>query len=164
MPSNITPKITPFLWFDNNAEEAASFYVGIFKDSRVLSISRYGDAGPGPKGSAMTVAFELAGQRFTGLNGGPHFKFTEAVSFVVSCDTQAEIDEYWEKLTAQGGMPSQCGWLKDRFGLSWQVVPSILPELLTNPGGGGSVMQALMQMGKLDIAMLKAAADGRSSL
>jgi predicted 3-demethylubiquinone-9 3-methyltransferase (glyoxalase superfamily) len=153
--------ISPFLWFDNNAEEAVAFYTGTFKNARVLNTSRYGDHGPGPKGSVMTIGFELAGQQFTALNGGPHFKFNEAISFVVNCDTQAEIDTYWDKLTAQGGKPLQCGWLKDRFGLSWQIVPSILAELVKDPVKGPRVMKALMQMVKLDIAALKAAADGR---
>lgn len=135
-PPTLTQKITPFLWFDKNAEEAVAFYTSIFKNSRVLTVARYGDGAPLPKGTVMTIAFELAGQQFTALNGGgggPHFKFTEAVSFVVSCDTQAEIDEYWEKLTAQGGSPVQCGWLKDRFGLSWQVIPTGMEELFADP-------------------------------
>ena len=150
-------KITPFLWFDANAEEAVAFYTSIFKSSRVGSVSRYGEGGPGPKGSVMTIAFELAGQPFIALNGGPMFKFNESVSFVVNCDTQAEIDEYWEKLTSQGGAPVKCGWLKDRFGLSWQIVPTILTELVNDAAKGGRVMQALMQMTKLDIAKLKQA-------
>jgi len=154
-------KITPFLWFDTNAEEAVDFYTSIFPDSRKLSVSHYGEGGPMPKGTAMTVGFELAGRRYTALNGGPHFKFNEAVSFVVNCDTQAELDAYWEKLTSGGGKPVQCGWLKDRFGLSWQIVPTILPQLVGKPGAGGRVMQALMQMVKLDIAKLQAAADGK---
>ena len=112
------PKITPFLWFDNQAEEAANFYVSIFKNSKIVNVSRYGEAGPGPKGSAMTVVFQLDGQEFIALNGGPHFRFTEAISFAVDCKTQQEVDEYWEKLSA-GGKPGQCGWLKDKYGLSW---------------------------------------------
>jgi predicted 3-demethylubiquinone-9 3-methyltransferase (glyoxalase superfamily) len=155
-------KITPFLWFNAQAEEAANFYVSIFKNSKIVTVTRYGDAGPGPKGSAMTVAFELDGQRFTALNGGPHFTFNEAISFVVQCETQAEIDEYWSKLSAGGGSPGQCGWLKDKYGLSWQVVPKELPALLTgDPARSNRVMQALMKMTKLDIAALKAAADGQ---
>jgi predicted 3-demethylubiquinone-9 3-methyltransferase (glyoxalase superfamily) len=156
-----SPRISPFLWFDNNAEEAANFYVSIFPNSRITGSSRYGDTGAGPKGSVMTVSFELDGQKFTALNGGPHFKFNEAISFVVNCDTQAEIDRYWEKLTSGGGKPVQCGWLKDRFGLSWQIVPSILPELAKDPVKGPRVMKALLQMVKLDIAALKAAGDAR---
>jgi predicted 3-demethylubiquinone-9 3-methyltransferase (glyoxalase superfamily) len=152
-------KITPFLWFDNNAEEAVNLYTSIFKDSKILTTSRYGDAGPGPKGSVMTMSFELHGQNFTALNGGPHFTFTEAISFVVNCETQEEIDEYWEKLLQDGGKPSQCGWLKDRFGLSWQIVPTILGELMKDPAKAGRVMKALMPMVKLDIATLKAAAE-----
>ncbi|MBX3381152.1 MAG: VOC family protein [Phycisphaeraceae bacterium] len=162
MPSVHSQKITPFLWFDSNAEEAAAFYTAVFKDSRITMVTRYGDSGPGPKGSAMTVAFELAGQKFTALNGGPHFKFTEAISFVVSCDSQAEIDEYWERLTADGGKPVQCGWLKDKFGLSWQIVPSILPELLTDHDKSERVMKVLMEMGKLNIARLQEAADSQA--
>src|SRR6266404_5287087 len=127
-------KITTFLWYDDKAEEAANFYASIFNNSRVVSVTRYSEAGAQaagrPKGSAMTVEFELEGQKFVGLNGGPHFKFTEAVSFVVNCETQEEVDYFWEKLTADGGAESQCGWLKDKYGLSWQVVPAILPELL----------------------------------
>src|ERR1700682_2480570 len=119
----IMQKITPFLWFDNNAEEAVKFYVSIFKNSKIVSVARYGDAGPGPKGAVMTVAFQLEGQEFIALNGGPLFKFNESISFVVNCETQAEIDEFWEKLS-EGGEKSRCGWLKDKFGLSWQVVPT----------------------------------------
>lgn len=162
MPSVHSQKITPFLWFDSNAEEAAAFYTAIFKDSRITMVTRYGDSGPGPKGSAMTVAFELEGQKFTALNGGPHFKFTEAISFVVSCDSQAEIDEYWERLTADGGKPVQCGWLRDKFGLSWQIVPSILPELLKDHDKSERVMKVLMEMGKLNIARLQEAADSQA--
>lgn len=157
---NFSQKITPFLWFDTNAEEAAKFYTSIFPNSRIGAITHYGDGPPLPKGTVMTVAFELAGQHFTALNGGPVFKFNESVSFVVSCDNQAEIDDYWEKLTARGGQPVACGWLKDRFGLSWQIVPTILPDLVKG-AHGGRVMQALMQMTKLDIAQLKAAAEDR---
>jgi predicted 3-demethylubiquinone-9 3-methyltransferase (glyoxalase superfamily) len=150
--------ITPFLWFNDNAEEAANFYLSVFKDGKISKVARYGEAGPGPAGSVMTIEFELRGQRFLGLNGGPHFKFTEAVSFVVSCETQQEIDDYWEKLSA-GGSKSQCGWLKDRFGLSWQVVPSVLGDLATAKDAkkSQSMMKAMMTMTKLDIAQLKKA-------
>ena len=154
-------KITPFLWFDNQAEEAANFYVSVFKNSKVLSVIRYGDAGPGPKGSVMTVAFELEGQKFTALNGGPLFKFTEAVSFVVNCESQEEVDYFWEKLTADGGRESQCGWLKDKYGLSWQIVPTRLIELLQDKDAAKSqrVMQAMLQMKKIDISKLEQAAE-----
>ena len=154
-------KIHPFLWFDNQAEEAMNFYVSIFKNSKIGKVVRYGDAGPGPKGSAMTATFELEGQQFTALNGGPHFKFTEAISFVVDCNSQEEVDELWEKLSA-GGQPGQCAWLKDKFGLSWQIVPSVLVELLSNPDPAKSkrVMEAMMKMTKIDIAKLKQAAQG----
>jgi predicted 3-demethylubiquinone-9 3-methyltransferase (glyoxalase superfamily) len=156
------PKITPFLWFDNSAEEAAKFYTSIFKNSKLGSIHRYGDAGAGPKGTVMTASFFLEGQEFVGLNGGPLFKFTEAVSFVVRCDTQEEVDEYWEKLSASG-QKSQCGWLKDKFGLSWQVVPNILIELAgdKDPAKGQRVMKAVLQMTKIDIQKLKDAYDGK---
>ncbi len=154
-------KIHPFLWFDNQAEEAMNFYVSIFKNSKIGKVVRYGDAGPGPKGSAMTATFELEGQQFTALNGGPHFKFSEAISFVVDCKSQEEVDELWEKLSA-GGQPGQCAWLKDKFGLSWQIVPSVLVELLSNPDPAKSkrVMEAMMKMTKIDIAKLKQAAQG----
>jgi len=154
-------KITPFLWFDNQAEEAMNFYVSIFKNSKTLSCTRYGDAGPGPKGTVLVASFELDGQEFMALNGGPRFKFTEAVSFVVNCETQAEIDEMWAKLSA-GGEESQCGWLKDKFGLSWQVVPPILSKLMQDkdPQKSNRVMQALLQMKKIDIATLQRAYDG----
>ncbi len=156
-------KITPFLWFDNQAEEAANFYVSVFKNSKVLGVSRYGEAGPGPKGSAMTVSFELNGQQFTALNGGPaHFGFSEAISFYVDCETQAEVDELWEKLTA-GGEPGPCGWLKDKYGLSWQIVPKTLIQLLgdKDPAKANRTMQAMLKMSKLDIAELQRAYDGR---
>jgi len=155
-------KINPFLWYDDNAEEAANFYVSIFKNSKVVSVARYGEAGPGPKGSAMTVAFELDGQKFVALNGGPHFKFTEAVSFVVNCTSQEEVDYFWEKLLEGGGKESQCGWLKDKYGLSWQITPTILPELLQDkdPEKANRVMQAMMKMVKIDIETLKRAAEG----
>jgi len=154
-------KITPFLWFDNNAEEAAQFYTSIFKNSKILNVSRYGDAGPGPKGSVMVVNFQLEGQQFTGLNGGPLFKFSEAFSFVVNCETQQEIDEYWHKLTSGGGKESACGWLKDKFGFSWQIVPTALGRLMSDPKQANRVMQALLQMKKLDIARLEEAAEGK---
>ncbi|HKA57678.1 MAG TPA: VOC family protein [Gemmatimonadales bacterium] len=152
--------ITPFLWFDTQAEEAANFYISIFKNSRILHVSRYGDAGPGPKGSAMVVNFQLAGQEFTALNGGPRFKFSEAFSFVVNCENQREIDEYWTRLTADGGQESMCGWLKDKFGFSWQILPIELGRLMTDkdPRKANRVMEALLKMRKLDVAALKAAA------
>jgi predicted 3-demethylubiquinone-9 3-methyltransferase (glyoxalase superfamily) len=155
-------KITPFLWFDNQAEEAARFYVSIFKDSRIVSVTRYGDAGPGPRGSAMTVRFELAGQEFIALNGGPHFKFTEAISFSVNCKTQEEVDEFWTKLS-EGGQEAQGGWLKDRYGLSWQINPTILGEMLSDPDPekSKSAMAAMLQMKKIDIGGLKRAVDQR---
>jgi predicted 3-demethylubiquinone-9 3-methyltransferase (glyoxalase superfamily) len=151
-------KITPFLWFDNRAEEAVNFYVSIFKHSRVIGISRYGEAGPGPKGTVMTATFELEGQEFMALNGGPEFKFTEAISFFVNCETQAEIDELWEKLSA-GGEKGPCGWLKDRYGVSWQIVPTALGEMLSDPDPEKSkrVTQAMLQMKKLDINALRQA-------
>ena len=155
-------RITPFLWFDNQAEEAMNFYVSIFKNSKVLEVIRNGDGGPGPKGSVMTAAFELDGQKFTALNGGPQFKFTEAVSFVVNCDTQEEIDYYWEKLSTDGGQEGQCGWVKDKYGLSWQVVPAGLQKLMSrNQETADRVTQAIMQMTKLDISTLESAAKGR---
>ncbi len=155
-------KITPFLWFDNQAETAAQFYTSIFKNSKILHVSRYGDAGPGPKGGVMVVNFQLAGQEFTALNGGPRFTFSEAFSFVVNCENQREIDEYWSKLTADGGQESMCGWLKDKFGFSWQIVPTVLGTLMgdKDPKKANRVMQALLQMKKLDIAKLTAAAQG----
>jgi predicted 3-demethylubiquinone-9 3-methyltransferase (glyoxalase superfamily) len=151
-------KITPFLWFDANAEEAVNFYVSVFPQSRIVSMSRYGDAGPGPKGQVMSATFELAGQRFMALNGGPHFKFTEAISFFVNCETQAELDALWTKLL-QGGKAQQCGWLKDQFGLSWQIVPSVLGPMLQDkdPARSKRVMQAMLKMVKLDILALKQA-------
>ena len=147
------PRITPFLWFDSNAEEAVEFYLSIFKNSRRLDQVRKTDDVPGPKVGVLTIAFELDGQRFTALNGGPTFKFTEAISFVVRCDSQAEVDEYWSKLSA-GGNESQCGWLKDKFGLSWQIVPARLPELIKHP----KAMQAMLKMKKIEIAELEKAA------
>ena len=157
-------KITPFLWFDDKAEEAVNFYVSIFKNSKVGSISRYGEDGAAvsgrPKGSAMTVAFQLEGQEFTALNGGPHFKFTEAISFVVNCETQEEVDKLWEQLSA-GGEKSRCGWLKDKFGVSWQITPTALGELLHDKDAAraGRVMQAMLQMDKINIQGLKQAAE-----
>ena len=156
----IKQRITPCLWFDGQAEEAAYFYASVFDNSRITAVSRYGDAGPGPKVSVMTIGFELDGQAFTGLNGGPQFKFTEAISLIVNCETQAELDHCWEKLSA-GGQEVQCGWLKDKFGVSWQIVPAALWELVQDkdPVKSQRVMAALMQMTKLDIAKLKQAYD-----
>lgn len=157
-------KITPFLWFDNQAEEAAKFYVSIFDNSTIRSVTRYGDAGAQasgrPSGSVMTVAFELEGQRFTALNGGPLFKFNEAISLVVHCDTQEEVDELWSRL-AWGGKEQPCGWLKDRYGLSWQIVPEALIELLSDrdPKRSQRVMQAMLQMKKIDVEGLQQAYD-----
>ncbi len=153
-------KITTFLWFDSQAEEAANYYVSIFKNSKILGMSHYGDAGPGPKGSVLVVDFQLDGQRFMALNGGPTFKFTEAISLMVNCETQREIDDMWEKLSA-GGEKSQCGWLKDKYGLSWQVVPTILNQLLENdPEKANRVMKEVMKMNKLDIKRMQQAYDG----
>ena len=154
-------KITPFLWFDDKAEEAANFYVSIFKNSKIGKVVRYGEGAPAPKGTVMTVTFELDGQEFYALNGGPHFKFTEAVSFFVNCETQQEVDELWEKLSA-GGKKDRCGWLKDKYGLSWQIVPSILGKLMhgSDPEKSKRVMQAMMKMDKLDIQKLQEAYDG----
>jgi predicted 3-demethylubiquinone-9 3-methyltransferase (glyoxalase superfamily) len=153
-------KITPCLWFDNNGEEAAEFYTSIFKNSKIKNISRYGDAAAKatgrPKGSALTVAFELDGQDFTALNGGPMYKFNEAISFHVSCDTQDELDYFWNKLSDGGDANAQrCGWLKDKFGVSWQIIPSMLGELLSNPATSEKAMKAMMQMKKLDIETLR---------
>ncbi len=158
----ISQTITPFLWFDTQAEEAANFYTSIFKDSSVDSVTRYSEAGPRPVGSVMTVAFRLNGQSFTALNGGPHYKFTEAISFVVHCETQEEVDHLWTELTA-GGQEVQCGWLKDKYGLCWQIVPNALLEMIKDPDvqRKGRVMKAMFQMKKLDIAVLEAAYQGR---
>ena len=155
-----TRKITPFLWFDHQAEEAATFYTSVFKNSKIETVTRYGDAGPGLKGSVMTIAFELDGQKFVALNGGPHYQFTPAISFVVNCEEQEEVDYYWEKLTA-GGQEIQCGWLVDKYGVSWQIVPKALVEMLTDkdPARSRRVMKAMFQMKKIDIAGLKAAYD-----
>jgi len=154
-------KITPFLWFDNQAEEAMNFYVSIFKNSKVGKISHYGDAGPGPKGTVMSATFQLEGQEFFALNGGPQFPFTPAISFFVDCKTQEEVDELWEKLSA-GGKTNRCGWLQDKYGLSWQIIPSVLTELLRDrdPEKSKRVMQAMLQMSKIDIAGLKRAYEG----
>jgi predicted 3-demethylubiquinone-9 3-methyltransferase (glyoxalase superfamily) len=154
-------KITNFLWFNDNAEEAANFYTSVFKNSKILNITRYGEPGPGPKGSVMTVDFELDGQKFVALNGGPTFKFTEAISLMVNCDTQEEIDYFWEKLS-EGGAKVECGWVKDKFGLSWQVVPAILDQLLVGADQEKTdrVMKAVMTMKKLDLKQLEEAARG----
>jgi predicted 3-demethylubiquinone-9 3-methyltransferase (glyoxalase superfamily) len=155
-------KITTYLWFDGNAEEAAKHYTSIFKNSKILSVARYGEAGPGPKGTAMVVTFQLEGQEFIALNGGPQFKFTEAISLLVNCDTQAEVDELWSRLTA-GGQESQCGWLKDKFGLSWQIIPSALLTMIQDkdPEKSKRVMEAMLKMKKIDIATLKQAYEQR---
>lgn len=154
-------KITTFLWFDNNAQEAMEFYTSVFKNSKIGNVSRYGEAGPGPNGTVMVGSFELEGQQFTALNGGPRFKFTEAISLVINCETQEEVDYFWEKLSA-GGQLQQCGWLKDKFGLSWQVVPTVLDELMRDkdPQKSKRVMEAMLQMVKLDIPRLRAAYEG----
>jgi predicted 3-demethylubiquinone-9 3-methyltransferase (glyoxalase superfamily) len=154
-------KITPFLWFDTQAEEAANLYTSIFKDSKILTVSRYGDAGPGPKGSAMTVSFQLEGQQFLALNGGPHFKFTEALSLLVNCESQQEVDALWSQLSV-GGSEGRCGWLKDKYGLSWQIVPSAMGQLMSDPDPQKSkrVMEAMLQMKKLDIGALERAHRG----
>jgi predicted 3-demethylubiquinone-9 3-methyltransferase (glyoxalase superfamily) len=151
-------KITPFLWFNDNAEEAVNFYVSIFKNSKITDVARYGEGEHGTPGQVMTMAFQLEGQNFTALNGGPEFKFTEAISFYVDCADQAEVDTLWKKLT-EGGEESQCGWLKDKFGVSWQIVPSILVKLLSDPDPVKSqkVMQAMLQMSKIDIGLLQKA-------
>lgn len=160
--ANITQKITPFLWFDTNAEEAANFYTTIFKDSTVNGKTYYGDNAPLPEGTVLTVDFTLNGVKFTALNGGPIFKFTEAISFVINCETQEEVDYYWDNLLQDGGEESQCGWLKDKFGLSWQVVPKQLMEFLADKDKekANRVMQAMMKMIKLDVATLEKAAEG----
>jgi predicted 3-demethylubiquinone-9 3-methyltransferase (glyoxalase superfamily) len=151
-------KITTFLWYDNQAEEAANFYISIFKNSKISSVNRYGDAGPGPKGSVMIVTFQLEGQNFIALNGGPHFKFTPAVSLYVDCETQEEVDQLWDKLSA-GGHKDRCGWLQDKYGLSWQIVPRALQQLMSDPDPkkSQSVMKAMMQMDKIDIKRLQEA-------
>jgi len=153
-------KITPFLWFNDKAEEAMKFYVSIFKNSKVGTLTRYGDAGPGPKGSVMSATFQLEGQEFFALNGGPQFSFTPAISFFVNCETQQEVDELWEKLSA-GGRKDRCGWLQDKYGLSWQIIPRALSEMLRDkdPAKANRVMRAMLQMDKIDIARLKQAYD-----
>ena len=157
-------KIIPNLWFDVEAEEAANFYVSVFKNSRILNVTRYPEGAPGPAGSVMTVEFELDGHRFVGINGGPQFTFTEAVSFQIDCADQAEVDYFWDRLT-EGGQEVQCGWLKDRFGLSWQVVPAGMEEVLSDadPERASRAMQAMMQMVKIDIDEMRRAADGVST-
>ncbi|QCB97584.1 VOC family protein [Arthrobacter sp. PAMC25564] len=157
----MTEKITTCLWFDTQAEEAAEFYVSVFDGSRVLNVARYGDGGPGPAGQAITVQFEIDGRTFTALNGGPAFSFNEAVSFVIGCASQKEVDRYWSALT-DGGTESRCGWLKDRYGVSWQVIPSVLGQLVggPDPDGAQRAMQAMLGMRKLDIAALQRAYDG----
>ena len=151
-------KITPFLWFDNQAEEAVNFYISLFKNSKVNTTKRYGDAGPGPKGSVMIVSFQLEGQDFIALNGGPSFKFTPALSLYVDCETQDEVDQLWEKLSA-GGRKDRCGWLQDKYGLSWQIIPRALQQLMSDPDPkkSASVMQAMLQMDKIDIEALRRA-------
>jgi predicted 3-demethylubiquinone-9 3-methyltransferase (glyoxalase superfamily) len=155
----VAQRITPFLWFNGNAEEAIDLYVSLFKDSRILSVTRYGEGGPGPAGQVMTANFELEGQQFMALNGGPQFPFTEAISFYVNCETQQEVDELWDKLIADGGEPSQCGWLKDKFGLSWQIIPRALGRMLSDKDleKSGRAMQAMLQMQKIDIKTLEQA-------
>jgi predicted 3-demethylubiquinone-9 3-methyltransferase (glyoxalase superfamily) len=158
----ISNRLTPCLWFDGQAEEAATLYVSIFKNSKITSLTRYGSSGPGPKGSVMTVGFELDGLPFLGLNGGPMFKFSEAVSMIVNCEDQKEIDHYWDRLCADGGKPSRCGWLKDKFGFSWQIVPASLSAMMTDKDAARSqrVFAALMEMTKIDLARLRQAYDG----
>ncbi|MBZ5667683.1 MAG: VOC family protein [Acidobacteriia bacterium] len=155
-------KITPFLWFDGKAEEAANFYVSIFKNSKILNIARFGEAGPGPKGSTMVVSFQIEGQKFSALNGGPQYTFSPAISFLVDCETQAEVDELWTKLTAAGGKEVQCGWLTDKFGVSWQIIPRAFMEMMQDkdPVKSQRVFKAMLQMTKLDIEALKRAYRG----
>jgi predicted 3-demethylubiquinone-9 3-methyltransferase (glyoxalase superfamily) len=157
-------KIAPFLWFNDNAEEAVNFYVSVFKNSRITTVMRYGPEGPGPQGAVMSMAFELEGQEFMALNGGPQFSFTPAISFFVHCSTQQEVDELWEKLS-EGGSKEQCGWLRDKYGLSWQIIPDILGELLQDKDRvkAGRVMQAMMLMKKIDIQKLKEAYEGKET-
>jgi len=153
-------KITPFLWFDDKAEEAANFYVSIFKNAKIQTVSRYGDAGPGPKGQVMVVTFVLDGQSFTALNGGPLYKFTPAISLLVNCETQQEVDELWKKLSA-GGREDRCGWLQDKYGLSWQIIPTVLGKMMSDPDPRKSsrVMKAMLQMDKIDVQRLQEAYD-----
>jgi predicted 3-demethylubiquinone-9 3-methyltransferase (glyoxalase superfamily) len=160
------PKITTFLTFNDQAEEAVKLYTSVFKNSRILSESRYGDAGPGPKGGLMTASFELDGQEYVALNGGPSFSFAEGISLLVTCETQDEVDDYWEKLTAGGGEPGPCGWLKDRFGVSWQIVPRVLSEMLgdRDPGKASRVMKAMLQMKKIEIAKLEEAYEDKAAV
>jgi predicted 3-demethylubiquinone-9 3-methyltransferase (glyoxalase superfamily) len=155
-----TQKIKTFLWFDSNAEQAVKFYVSVFKNSKVLAVSKYGEGTPKPKGSVMTIEFQLEGQKFIALNGGPHFKFTEAISLLVDCSSQKEVDTFWRKLTADGGQEIECGWLKDKFGLCWQIVPTKLMKLIADKDAAKAnrVMQAMMKMKKIDIAGLEKAA------
>jgi predicted 3-demethylubiquinone-9 3-methyltransferase (glyoxalase superfamily) len=155
-------KITPWLWFDTEAEEAATFYTSVFKDSRILSVDRFGDGAPGEPGSVMAVTFELNGQEFGGLNGRPAFEFNESVSFMVSCDSQDEVDHYWDRLLEGGGQESQCGWLKDKYGVSWQIIPTELQTLLGDPDPERAqrAMQAMLAMSKIDIAVIRQAAAG----
>ncbi len=161
----VQQKITPCLWFDGNAEEAIEFYTSIFENSRLIDVAYYGDAGPGPKGRVMMAKFQLEGQEFLALNGGPEFHFTEAISLSVACETQQEIDEVWARLTAGGGAPGPCGWLKDRFGLSWQIVPAIVGRMLSDPDPAKSnrAMEAVLRMGKLDIETIRQAYEGESA-
>jgi predicted 3-demethylubiquinone-9 3-methyltransferase (glyoxalase superfamily) len=158
----MSQKITPSLWFDMNAEEAANFYVDLFDDGRILDVTRYPEGTPGPAGEVMTVEWELNGQKFVGINGGPQFQFSEAVSFMISCKDQDEVDYFWDRLTADGGKEGQCGWLTDRFGLAWQVVPEGMDEVFNDPDPAKAErsMAAMMKMKKLDIAELRAAAEG----
>jgi predicted 3-demethylubiquinone-9 3-methyltransferase (glyoxalase superfamily) len=155
-------KISPFLWFNDNAEEAMNFYVSIFKNSKIINVSRYGEAGPGPAGTVMVGKFQIEGQEFHALNGGPVFTFTPAISFLVNCETQQEVDELWDKLS-NGGETLQCGWLKDKFGVSWQIIPEALGDLMSDPDPekSGRVMKAMLQMTKIDIAGLQRAYEGR---
>jgi len=157
-------KITPFLWFDDKAEEAVKLYTSIFKNSEIGSIARYGEGGPGPAGTVMVVTFTLDGQEFMALNGGPEFKFTEAISLLVNCETQEEVDKFWDKLS-EGGEEEQCGWLKDRYGVSWQIVPTVLGEMLQDkdPEKAKRVMEAMLQMRKIDIGALKRAYEGQTT-
>ena len=154
-------KISPFLWFDGQAEEAVNFYLSVFPHAKASKVLRFGDAGPGPKGAVLTASFELDGQEFTAINGGPEYKFTPAISFMIPCDTQQEVDDYWRKLTAGGGEPVQCGWLKDKYGVSWQVTPAVLRDMLLDkdPARANRVMRAMMKMVKIDIAALQRAYD-----
>jgi predicted 3-demethylubiquinone-9 3-methyltransferase (glyoxalase superfamily) len=155
---NDMQKITPFLWFNNNAEEAANFYTSIFKNSKIGDISRCGDVGPGPKGTVLSITFELEGQKFMALNGGPHFTFTPAISLFVNCETQQEVDEFWEKLS-EGGQKEKCGWLRDKFGLSWQIIPAALMKLMSDPDPkkANQVMKAMLEMDKIDVQRLEQA-------